>query len=56
MYDFEDVRAASKDEQIRAFAMEKAIDALGLGSGVPADHYVNTAAKIEQFIKTGDTP
>ena len=53
MFDFGDIRSATKAEQIRAFAMEKACDIL---AGTTADEgkVVRVASKIENFIKTGE--
>lgn len=47
--DFIDIPAVSKDEAIRAFAIEKAIQADAHPASVPL-----AASKIEKFIKTGE--
>lgn len=54
MYDFNDIRSASKAEQIRAWAVEKAID-IGLPSDgrFTAEVVVNRAAEIEKFVLEG---
>lgn len=51
-YDFRDVTATKKDEQIRAWAVEKSIE---MYQGTPAkqDSVVELATKIEKFVKDG---
>ena len=52
MYDFRDVSAASKDEQLRAWAVEQALEKHSHAN--PRDeHLIRTAAEIEDFVKNG---
>lgn len=53
MYDFRDVIASSKDEQIRAWAVEQAIEFYP--EGAHESKIVQAAAKIENYIKNGST-
>lgn len=53
MYDFRDVHAASKKEQIRAYAIEQAIEA-DRDSTMSTNQLVNAAAAIEKYILDGN--
>lgn len=55
MFDFRDVAAAKKSEQIRAWAVEQAIDGFNCeGSPPPTDEaLVRRAAKIEEYVLNG---
>jgi hypothetical protein len=50
MFDFDDIHGASKDEQIRAYAVERAIE---MGYTDTAESLIYRAGKIEEFIKNG---
>lgn len=50
MFDFDDVHGATKDEQIRAYAVERAIE---MGESSTAESLLYKAQKIEDFIKNG---
>lgn len=52
MFDFRDVQASSKAEQIRAYSVEQAIEVLS-GSAPTDDMVIKTAEAIEQFIVHG---
>lgn len=54
MYDFRDVNATTKDEQIRAWSIEQAVDASS-GSVPTSESLVRKAALIEQFVIHGNT-
>ena len=49
MFDFADIRTAKKDEQIRAWAIEQAVDACRDGGDI-----ITTAQRIETFVKGDD--
>lgn len=53
MYDFRDIGAATTDQQIRAWSVEQAIDALRM---VPFAHQdvVTLAKVIEDYVSNGD--
>jgi hypothetical protein len=52
MFDFRDIQAASKDEQVRAWAIEQALE---YRKPMDADTtLLNTASCIEHFVKTGE--
>lgn len=59
MFDFRDVAAASKAEQIRAFAVEQTIefhrDQTSLGVGFTTGDFLNMTKCIEDYIHHGDT-
>lgn len=55
MFDFSDVQAANKDEQIRAYAIEKAVELASFNESSDADIVVRRAEIIEKYIKTGVT-
>ena len=50
MYDFNDVIASTKDEQIRAWSVEQAIE---FNRDTPINNVIGFAASIEKFIKEG---
>lgn len=54
MYDFDDVKPATKAEQVRAWSVDQALDSF---SGVEATNteIVERAARIEKFILEGMT-
>lgn len=58
MYDFSDVRFATKDEQIRAWSVEQAIEVLreqisSCGVLINDEKVVDLAVKIEDYVKNG---
>ena len=55
MFDFRDIMAANKADQIRSWSIEQAIDASsGSTSGIPtAETIVYKAAMIEDFVLNG---
>lgn len=53
MYDFSDVRLATKDEQIRAYSVEKAIEVL-VHAAPSGQEVVNVSKMIEEYIRNGD--
>jgi hypothetical protein len=53
MFDFRDVAVATKDEQIRAWALEQAINIYGASSTGNSKGVLADAAAIEKFIKEG---
>lgn len=53
MYDFRDVITSSKEEQVRAWAVEQAIEFYP--EGTHEDKIVRAAAKIENYIKNGSS-
>ena len=54
MRDFGDVEATSKDEQIRAYSVEKALEFwLSSSSPTHVETLIFTADKIENYIKKG---
>jgi hypothetical protein len=52
MYDFRDVAAASKSEQVRAWSLEQAIDSLQGEIKIP-ESIIYRAALIEDFVING---
>ena len=54
MFDFSDVHAATKDEQIRAYAIEKATELASYTDNSDAAVMVRRAQMIEKFIKSGE--
>lgn len=50
--DFSDIRSASKDEMIRAWAVEETSRVLPIG--VDGATLVNISKMVEDFVKTGD--
>lgn len=55
MTDFNYIPDVSKEERIRAYSMEQAVEALGHGAGIDISHYVKAAEQIETFILNGGT-
>lgn len=57
MFDFHDIRGCSKEEQIRAWSVEQAIDlnreGLNNGWACTNDSLVDMAAAIEKFVRDG---
>lgn len=53
MFDFRDVGAATKDEQIRAWSIEQAIDIYRSSTSGDSEGVLANAAEIEKFIKEG---
>lgn len=58
MYDFREVNATSKSEQVRAWAVEQAIQHAenvmsSLTLSVDTDQVIGMATKIENYVKNG---
>lgn len=53
MYDFRDVSAASKAEQIRAWSVEQAINSL-TGAEITNQEFVGRAEAIANFVLNGN--
>lgn len=53
MFDFRDVVVATKDEQIRAWSVEQAIDIYRESDSDNAANVLSYAEKIEKFVKEG---
>lgn len=57
MFDFSDVHAALKDEQIRAWSVEQALDLIGrlpVHKTVPYQDAITISKMIEDYVKNGD--
>ena len=55
MYDFRDINATTKDEQLRAWSVEQALDSVsGVQHAFSTKNLVERAAAIEAFVKDGD--
>lgn len=52
MYDFRDVSAASKSEQIRAWSIEQSID-MQRGMIVEDEDVIKLAKRIEEYVNNG---
>ena len=52
MYDFDDISATSKDEQIRAWCVEKALESF-VGTDATDEEIVNRAHRIFEFLTGG---
>lgn len=54
MFDFRDIMAANKAEQVRAWSVEQAIDSLSMSECAPTPESVTyRAALIEDFVING---
>lgn len=53
MFDFSDIRAAGKEEQIRSWCVEQAIDHLR-GVDVPMQGVITLSKMIEDYVVNGD--
>lgn len=51
-YDFKDIQATNKSEQIRAWSVEKAIE-MYQGTSARQESVIDLSEKIEKFIKAG---
>ncbi len=51
--DFEEIKAASKDEQIRAWAIEEAQNGLRNMGPIANDRLIERAHQIEKYVKSG---